>query len=466
MGLRACLVCALGLSAVHLAHAETNAPIKKTRVPAKPELVAGTRTFVAFAGKAAPVRVSWAPVPGAVKYRVRWTTGTSFVDTEIPAPTVVFEKREPRAGAHRVSVVAESADGIEGMPTETTIEVVSVEAVAPGDDQSVPAPNAAFALGARFRSPGLSCELGSARGTAVVATEPGSFSLRCGGEPNQPLVEVPVVIAPVHVSADTAPIVIGTRTEIHVTVASTAMIGERLVVEPIGKLDLGPPERVDGGVDVRVTPRESGIGGLVIKAGDYELGRISLDIVDPPSPTEPAAVETLWAAFDIGATVGGLFTPGEGTDANLFGKPTDPDDTIKTGPTFGIRLGFFPTRRLGVEAELALGTMGYESREGIAPLLVSRGQLAARLVEDGRFGLRVLLGGDVFSVLSAAGTSRATSLGGVHYGGAFTVETRRDVSMRFQALHVITVAQDAGYAHCFELSAGVVVRLGRSDRWK
>ncbi|MFN0248357.1 MAG: hypothetical protein ACKV2T_15810 [Kofleriaceae bacterium] len=436
------------------------------RPPAKPELVAGTRTFVAFAGRAAPVRLVWVPVPGAAKYRVTWTTGTASVDTDLPAPTTVFEKRELRPGAHQVAIVAVSPDGIESMPADSSIEVVTVDAIAPGFDQSVPTPDAAFALGARFRSPGLSCELGSVRGTDVVATQTGSFALRCGGGPNQPLVEVPVVIAPVHVSADTAPIATGTRTEVHVTVASTAAIGERIIVEPIGKLDLGPPERTDGGIDVRVTPRESGIGGLVIKAGSYELGRISLDIVDPPRPAEPETVETLWAAFDVGATVGGLFTPGEGSDANLFGKPTDPDDTIKTGPTFGVRLGFFPTRRLGVEAEVALGTMGYESREGIAPMLVSRGQIAARLIEDGRLGLRALLGGDVFSVLSGAGTSRATSLGGVHYGGAFTVETRRDVSMRFQALHVITVAQDAGYAHCFELSAGVVVRLGRSDRWK
>ncbi len=463
MGFRACLVCALAVSA---AHADTKAPLGNVRVPAKPELVAGSRTFVAFAGKAATIRVAWNPVPGASKYRVTWTTGTSSVDTEVVAPATVFEKSELRAGSHIVSVVAESADGIEGMPTETTVEVVTVEAVAPGFDQSVPTPNAAFALGARFRSPGLSCELGTARGAEVVATQVGAFALRCGGEANQPLVEVPVVIAPVHVSADTAPIVIGTRTEVHVTVASTAPIGERIVVEPIGKIDLGPPERVDGGFDVRVTARESGVGGLVIKAGSYELGRISLDIIDPPREPESATVESLWAAFDLGATVGGLFTPGEGSDANLFGKPTDPDDTIKTGPSFGVRLGFFPTRRLGIEAEVALGTMGYESRQGIAPLLISRGQIAARLVEDGRFGLRALVGGDVFSVLASAGTSRKTSLGGVHYGGAFTVETRRDVSVRFQVLHVITVAQDAGYAHCFELGAGVVVRLGRSDRWK
>jgi hypothetical protein len=253
---------------------------------------------------------------------------------------------------------------------------------------------------------------------------------------------------------------------VHITVASTATIGDALTVEPIGAIDLGPPERVDGGLDVRVTPRESGIAGLIVRAGAVELGRISLDIIDPPEPPTPESVETQWAAVDLGVTVGGLFTAGTGGSANLLGKPTDPADTITSGPTFGGRLGFFPTRRLGVEAEVALGTMAYETREGIAPMLLTRGQIAVRLVEDGRYGLRALVGGDLLTVLASEGTSRAGSLGGVHYGGAFSVETRRNVSVRFQALHVITVAQDAGYAHCFELQAGIVVRLGRRDRWK
>lgn len=462
MGLRACLVFAVAASA---AHADA-----RSRPPARPTLTATSRTFVAFAGRPAEVRLAWAPVVGAVKYRVTWTSTQGSVDRDILAPSTVFTTSERRPGPHQVSIVAVSSDGIESLPTDATVEVIPVDGLGPGFDQAPTSPSAAdaaaFAMGARFRAPGLSCELGHARGAEVLATEVGAFLLRCGGGANEPLVEVPVVITPVQVAADTAPIAVGTRTEVHVTVASTAPIGDRLVVEPIGPLDLGPAERTEGGLDVRVTPRASGVAGLVIKASGIELGRIALDIVDAPAPAAPATVETLWSAFDVGATVGGLFTAGEGSDANLFGKPTDPDDTIKTGPTLGVRFGFFPTRRLGLEAEVAMGAMGYESREGIAPLLVTRGQVAVRLVEDGRFGLRALLGGDVFSVLSAAGTSTVGSLGGVHYGGAFTVETRRDVALRFQALHVITVAQDAGYAHCFELSAGVVVRLGRSDRWK
>jgi hypothetical protein len=69
------------------------------------------------------------------------------------------------------------------------------------------------------------------------------------------------------------------------------------------------------------------------------------------------------------------------------------------------------------------------------------------------------------SVLDDRNTSSVSTVGGVHYGAAFTIETRARVSVRLQALHVITAAQDAGYASCFEVGIGVMARLGRRDRW-
>ena len=92
--------------------------------------------------------------------------------------------------------------------------------------------------------------------------------------------------------------------------------------------------------------------------------------------------------------------------------------------------------------------------------------LLDRIAEEGRFGLRALVGGGMLALLSESGTSQAGAIGSMHYGGAFSVETRRAVSVRLQALHVISVARDAGYAHCLELTIGVVTRLGRRDRWK
>ena len=358
--------------------------------------------------------------------------------------------------------------GIESAPAELAIEIVKVTAFAPGADSPTPSDDAAFAIGARFSSPGLRCGLGDgARADELLATSPGAFRLRCGAGDAPAQVDVPVVIAPVVVAADPAPIQRRVPTKIHVSVASVAPLGDLLSVDAFGDLDVDNVERTPDGLDVTVT---GGAGcdavGLIISAGEVELGRLPLEVLDRAPPPPPAPTSRIdWFALDVGAQVGALVTPQLGPEANLLGRPTDPADTIGSGPFVGIRLGLFPTRRVGVELESAIVTASYAERLGISPVMVNRLQVAARIIEDGRFGLRGLAGGEVLSVLAAGGTSRPGSLGGVHVGGAFTVETRAGVSVRFQALDVITVAQNGGYAHCLELQVGVVTRLGRRDRW-
>ncbi|HEY4176927.1 MAG TPA: hypothetical protein VGM90_08860 [Kofleriaceae bacterium] len=434
---------------------------------AKPAFVVGNRTFVAFGSKAAAVRIAWSPVAGAARYRAVWD-GDTKATIELPSTTTVLERAEYRAGAHQIQVIAIDDKGNESDAADVSVEVVVIEATSPGFDHSVPTPNPAYAIGSRFRSAGLPCQLDGQTdvGGAIVASQTGSYKLRCGGQPGQPLAEVPIVIVPVHVTADTAPIQIGTRTEVHITVASVAPIGDKLTVTAIGPLDLGQPERVDGGIDVRVTPRmNSGTGILLVHAGDVELGRITLDIVDAPLPAEPELVETRWAAFDVGGFVGSFTVPHDGMGSSLLGKPTDPHDTIANGAIFGARLGFFPTRRLGLEMEVGVVTAAYANEDGIAPILITRPQIAVRAVEDERFGLRLLAGADLMSVLDDRNTSTVSTIGGVHYGAAFTIETRARMSVRLQALHIITAAQDSGYASCFEVGIGITARLGRRDRW-
>ncbi len=459
MGARACVLgCALLAASAPAAAAPA--------LLAAPNIATGTRTFVAFAGQPAPVRLAWSPVPGAARYRARWSSGANVVDLDLAH--AAFERPETQAGQHVLTVVAIDANGIESPPADMAIDVVTVTALAPGSQiASAPAP-AAFAIGATFSSPGLRCQLGSNEpGLEVVAKVAGAFSLRCGGEPGQPRIEVPVVIAPVIVSGDLAPVARQTTTRVHLTIASVGAIGDHLEVAAIGDLDLGPAERVAGGLDVAVTASDTAAAaGLIVRANGVELGRVALELVDAPKPLWIPAPEFDWVAVDLGAHVGGFVPPDVGADASSLGHPIDPDDTISSGPLFGLHVGLFPTRRVGIEVESAIATTSYSGRLGVAALMINRGQLAVRLVDDGRYGLRGLLGGDVLTTLSSGGTSKVGSLGGLHYGAAFTIETRPGVSVRIEALHVMTIAQDAGYAHCLELQIGVVTRLGRRDRWK
>lgn len=434
--------------------------------PAAPAIAPGSRTFVAFAGRPAAVRIAWSPVPGAVRYRARWTDSTHPIDLVLPAP--VLERTETQPGQHRVTIVSVDELGVESQPAELTLEVVTIEATRAGSETPEPTDSTVFAQGARFSSPGLRCRIGGGPlATEAIATTPGAMLVRCGGEPGQPSAEVPVVITPVIISAQTAPLRRGTPTKIHVSVASTAPLGDRLEVEVLGDLKLGDIKRTRGGIDVVITAGDDDAEetGLILRASSVELGRLRLVTIDPP-PIVMAPAEPDWFAIDLGGYIGAITTPQIGDDALVLGEPLDSDDALASGPLAGLRLGVFPTRRVGLEVELGLATPSYVGRLGVAALLITRGQIATRIVEEGRFGLRALVGGGMLALLSETGTSRAGSVGSLHYGGAFSVETRRYVSVRLQALHVITVARDAGYAHCLEVTIGVVTRLGRRDRWK
>ena len=437
------------------------------RPPPSPAIAGGTRTFVAFGGAPAPVRLAWTPQPNIERYRARWTDAGVQIDIELPGSATAFERAEATAGRHQLSVVAIDADGRESPPAEIAVEVVTVNAIVAGTEEPTTPSGSAFVIGARFASPGLSCRLGlGTPATEVIATMPGTTLLACGGEAGQPRVEIPLVIVPVRVAGPIAPIVREHVSRVHVTVAAVAPIGDKLVVEAIGDLDLGDAERTEYGLDVPVTARPgSTTAGLVVRAGTVELGRVTLALTDAVVSQPEEVDELAWYALDVGGQVGAFIPPQDGLQALALGDPADSGEAVTSGALVGGRLGFFPTRHVGLEAEAALGMAGYTKQPGQALFGLARVQLATRLVDEQRYGLRLLAGVDLIGMLSQNGASHRDATGGVHYGAAFTIETRPNLWLRIEGLDVITAARDAGYAHCVELQVGVVTRFGRQDRW-
>jgi len=177
---------------------------------------------------------------------------------------------------------------------------------------------------------------------------------------------------------------------------------------------------------------------------------------------EPPRVQ--WFALDLDGQFGELVLPSEGRTATAIGAPTAVADTLTSGPLLGGRIGLFPIPHAGIESELSLALPGYRGRGGVAWVASARAHIAARVVDDGRYGLFLVGGGDLLGVLARRETSKRTIACGVHVGAAFTIEARTDLWVRIQALDVILTAQDAGYAHCLEIQIGFVTRLGRRDR--
>jgi hypothetical protein len=415
--------------------------------PAQPSFAGGPHAFALFAGKPAQIRVAWNPVAGAVRYRATW----QGVDREVATPALELNETTP--GPRPLSVVAIDADGRAGPAATILLDVVPIAAIAPGATESAQAP--AYAIGTRFSSPGASCALDTdAKVPEIQARVAGRTWLTCGAYTG------PVIIAPVVVASEAEPLVRETATTIHVTVASVAPLGDRLDIEAVGEIDLGEAQRTAGGFDLTVTPRAKATSvGLRIVAGELPIGTIDLPLSNRiATPAVPPAPEHRWLAVDAGL-LAGLFVPqSTGVAATNLGHPMTAGDAIATGGSIAAQLGIFPIPRAGLEAQLAIMPAGHASASGTAVIVAERLQLAIRAVEDGRYGLRVLVGADLL-------TQHGATDGGIHYGAAFTLGLARDLALRVEAMHLITSSRDASYASSLLAQVGVVMRFGRRDRW-
>ena len=422
---------------------------------AQPQLV-GPHAFALLAGRPATVRAGWRAVAGATHYRVTWK------DVEADVTDTAFESIETTAGRHTLSIVAVDKDGHAGPAAHLQIDVVAIAATSPGDTTASTRTGApAYAIGTRFASPGTPCSLGgSPAAPAIQAHTAGRPWLACG-EVSEPIIVAPVIVA----TEPPPPLVRETATTLHVTVASVAPLGDRLDVEAIGELDLGEAQRTEGGFDVAVTPRTDATAvGLRVMAGDLELGRVALPLSDRVAMVAPPRPRPAWFAVDAGV-LAGVFSPAKvGASATHLGHPSAPADTLATGGSFAGHVGFFPLRKVGLEVQVAYVPTGYASGGGTSTLLVERIQLAVRAVDDHRYGLRLLAGGDVLTERARRGTSRHATDGGLHYGAAFTIGVTRALAVRIEAMHLITTSLDAGYASSFVAQVGVVTRFGRRDR--
>ena len=196
------------------------------RFVARTTIAHGRYAFAAFAGRPAAIKLAWPPVADAARFHARWTGGGDADENDLSGSAIGFERSEAAPGHHTLSIVAIDAQGRASEPAEVAIDVVAITAIHAGSDaaaDNIAASAPAFAIGSRFASPGLACRLGSgAAASEAVATAAGATTLTCGGEPGQPRVEVPLVIAPVLVDGPTQPIVREAPTRVHVTIASVA----------------------------------------------------------------------------------------------------------------------------------------------------------------------------------------------------------------------------------------------------
>ena len=435
-----------------------------TRLLAAPSFRTGPRAFAAFAGSGAAVNVAWVPQPQATGYRATWTDDTGLA-ADFVLDASAFTRDRVAPGHYQLSVTAIDSAGIEGVIAPALpIEVVEIRATPPGAAAPAAPTRGGYAIGTRIAAAGMKCQLGDgAPADEVRATAAGAFALVCAS----PFVTVAtrVVIAPVAVATTVPSIARGATTVVHVTVTSVAALGDRLDLVELGDVAFGDAHRTDRGFDVPITVATyAKSAGVIVRAGGHELGRAPIALVDGPPVVASSVLD--WWALDVGAYGGALFPRAHGRSASIIGEPSDPSDATTTCSLVGARIGVFPTRRVGIESEVAFATGDTVGHAGTSSLLATRAQLAVRAYASGRFGLRVVAGAGAITTLHDHGTASRGTIGELHAGVAFEIMTLTPgLSIRLQAVDVVTTARDAGFAHDAEVQLGVVMRLGRRDRW-
>ena len=424
-----------------------------------------------FTGETVSITVGWRPVIGAAKYRL------SIIDdkqqsTGVETTDLRRDFAELHPGKYQFIVTALDASGTPGVPSDPLpVNVIEIHAIPPGAGESMAPQRGAYAVGTRFSVAGMHCEFSDAPiDDLLVGPEneirmpvAGLATLRCAGVPGY--LERRIVIAPVKIDVTTTATK-GASSQVRVTVASVAFLGEHLTVQPIGDLSIGDAHRTDFGLEVPVhVAATATTAALSILTQDFELGRAKLSLIDAPAPPPPPPRPPYdWNAFDLGGHAG-AFLPSDGRHAPTIGHPSDPADAMGAGPLVGVRLGFFPTKRVGLEGEATLIEAGHGEREGSSHVLAGRLQLAVRALEGGTLGLRLIGGIGTFSNLTQTGTAQPGTQGEVHGGVAITIETSPNLWLRFQIVDAVTTARDDGYSHSLELQLGVVTRVGRRDSW-
>ena len=431
--------------------------------------------FAALPGEGAAVRVAWSQVVGAAHYQATWTDPHGRA-IDVETATSAFERAGVAPGHYTLAVAAVDVAGTVGPRSKSYgVDVVELRAIPPGAAGSTGPTRGAYAVGTRFAAPGLHCEFGAAEadqlargapGNELRATAAGAYHLRCASSTGALVTDTPVIIAPVVVNARDPEVARGRTSVVHLVVASVAELGLGLDVTAHGDLEVGDPQRTPDGFDVPVTVAPGARSAtLAVVASGLELGQSELRVVDAAATAESSGDHVAWWAADLGGQIGAFLPASSGLGAPGIGHPTDPRDTVTSGPLFGPRFGIFPTRRVGLELESSIVAAGYEDKGGVATLLATRAQLAVRAFDRGRFGVRLLAGAGEIFALQDFGSSQRGGSGEVHYGAAWTLETRPNLWLRVQGLDVITSAADGGYAHSIELQLAVVTRLGRRDRW-
>lgn len=483
------------------------APAKPKPLPPTPAWIErGATTFATAAGRGGTIVGEWGAIAGAASYRVEVSEDPEgrepFTSQVVPATVQRFEAQGLPPGRYFASVAAIDGDAFESPPSERlALSVVAVGLVLPGaaalppaeapaagpadapnDGAAEPGPVAPARVlrGTRLEVPaGLRCRVddGEPSRAPVLATA-GEHGVTCLTDADAPVpgFGVSVVEATVAASSTAPTAVRGQTSTIAFTIdADDVPLPRRVWLEAPAGLMVAPPTATEtkGEWQARVyaepsAPASASLRVMVDAGGEaVELGQVTVTVDEPASTTAAPAPASPPRGRELhmveGGLYGGVLLPSP--RHNLF--PVTPDGSAMewqrlrpAAPAFGLRLGYYPIRWVGVELE-----------QGLAP---TRTRVTDERVNV--FGVRAHVLGQlpwrltptVHAGAGALGITQASVLGGevdtaLYFGAGAKLYVTRWAVVRLDVRDVITEARGDGVAHSPEILLGIGAVLGRAS---
>ena len=463
-------------------------PSKPRPLPPTPAWIdRGITTFVAVGELGGTIQGEWGAIAGAASYRVEVSAdpeGTELLARQVvPAEIQRFEARGLPPGDYFASVAAVDGDAFESAPSERLrLAVARVDLVTPGAAPLPPPPADAAVQGptrvlrgTRLAVPaGLRCRIDDGEPSrAPVFASAGDHAVACLTDDERPVpgFSVAVVEPELALDAKAHTAVRGRTTEVEFSLAADVPPPRRLWIEaPAGLLPAAPtPTATAGRWRARVhsdadAPSTASLRVMADAGGEaVELGTLPLTVEDAPAPpvTSPAEPRRRELHMIEASLYGGVLLPS--SRHNLF--PVTRESEVDTwqplrpaAASFGLRLGYYPIRWVGVELEQGLApTRTRDTEERVNVFTVRAhvlGQLPWRITPTvhagaGAIGItqRSVLAGDVDVAL--------------YFGAGAKLYATRWAMVRLDVRDVITEARGDGVAHSPEITLGLGVVLGR-----
>ncbi len=386
-------------------------PTPPRPLPAAPAWQTGYAGFIDLGPSGATVTAAWAPISTAARYRVAVTSpsGDDVAAVEVPSGVTAFELRGTPPGMYAATVATIDGEGFESAPsTSLSLEVVAVQivpAAAPAVTPAVippvaPQPALAIELGTRFVASGdVTCRVdGGTAAADVMITDPTARQLRCQHADGRILTATQLAVTAPRICASSCTnlggptrIARGTRVKVHYELAGAAAIASSVVIRASAQLSVVSVTPVTGGLELELeaapdAPRTASL--TFSTAGGAQLATVEIEIEARAEAPVIAPLHVRQShAWELGAFAGArVFQHG-----SELGNPGDPSYALQAGPIAGARVSLWPSRWLGGELEVAIGSLGRDGAPGATTVLSGRALVGVRRTH-GRIGARLLVG--------------------------------------------------------------------------